>query len=98
MASRDGVSGLRAVDRRGTLPFFMSDKQLVLNTVQELPESATLEQIREEITLFVADQRGVADEEAAILAAIRRGEADVAAGRVVSTEEMRRRVVEWTSK
>ena len=54
----------------------MSDKQMALEALRQLPESVTLEQISEEI---------------AILAAIRRGVADADAGRVVSHEEVQRR-------
>jgi len=46
----------------------MSNKQLVLEAVSQLPEDSTFDRIKEEID---------------ILAAIRRGQEDVAAGRVL---------------
>ena len=58
----------------------MSTKEQVIELLRCLPEDATLEEISEEV---------------AILAAIRRGEADVAAGRVVSHEEVERRSAAW---
>ena len=61
----------------------MSDKQLVLDVVRELPESSTLEEITEELE---------------ILAAIREGKRDIAAGRFHTIDEMRKQVAEWTSK
>jgi len=61
----------------------MSDKQLVIEAIRDLPESMSLEKISEEI---------------AILAAIKRGEADADNGRVVTSAEMRKRVASWTSK
>jgi predicted transcriptional regulator len=61
----------------------MSAKELVIEAVQSLPDESTFEVILEEI---------------AILAAIRRGESDVEAGRVVSHEEVKRRVAKWLSK
>ena len=60
-----------------------SEKAVALDALQRMPDSATLEEICNEL---------------AILAAIRRGEADIAAGRVVSHEEVKRRAVAWTSK
>ena len=59
-----------------------SEKAVALDALQRMPETATLEDICEEL---------------AILTAIRRGEADIAAGRVVSHEEVERRSAEWTS-
>ena len=61
----------------------MSDKQLVIDTVQKLSETATLDEISERV---------------AILAAIRRGEHAAAEGRIVTQEEIRRRSETWTSK
>ena len=54
----------------------LSEKQIALETLLHMPESITLEEISEEL---------------AILAAIRSGEADADAGRVVSHEEVVRR-------
>lgn len=61
----------------------MSGKQLVLDALQRMPESATLEEISEEI---------------AILAAIRRAEEDIKAGRVFTHEEVKQRSAAWTTK
>lgn len=61
----------------------MSDKQLVIDAVQRMSETATLQEISEGV---------------AILAAIRRGEAAADAGRVVPHDEVRRRSEAWTSK
>lgn len=61
----------------------MSDKQLVIDAVQRMSETATLEEISEGV---------------AILAAIRRGEAAADAGRVVPHDEVRRRSEAWTLK
>ena len=61
----------------------MSDKQAVLEAVSRLPDSATLPEINEEL---------------ATLEAIRRGAKAAAEGRVKSHEEVKRLIVEWTSK
>ena len=61
----------------------MSNKELVIEVLRGLPEEVTLEEISEEI---------------AILATIRRGEADVAAGRVFSQDEVKERSATWISK
>lgn len=61
----------------------LSEKQVALEALLQMPESATLQDISEEM---------------AILAAIRRGEADADAGRVLTHEEVRRRSAVWTSK
>ena len=61
----------------------MSDKQRVIEAVQRMPESATLDEISEAV---------------AILAAIRRGEAAADAGKVVPHDEVRRRSAAWTSQ
>jgi len=58
----------------------MSDKQRVIEAVQRMSETATLEEIYEAV---------------AILAAIRRGETAADAGQVVPHEEVRRRSVAW---
>jgi predicted transcriptional regulator len=55
----------------------MSAKELVLERVRELPDNLTLEEILEEL---------------AILAGIRQGEQAADEGRVISHEEMKRRV------
>ena len=61
----------------------LSEKQLALDALLRMPESATLRQISEEM---------------AILAAIRKAEAAADAGRVVPHEEVVRRSAAWTSK
>ena len=61
----------------------MSGKQVVLDALQRMPETATLEEISEEI---------------AILAAIRRGQEAADAGRLVSHEEVSQRSAAWTTK
>ena len=61
----------------------MSDKEVVIETVQKLPASATMEDISEEV---------------AILAAIRRGEVAADAGQIISHEEVKKRFASWTTK
>jgi predicted transcriptional regulator len=61
----------------------MSAKELVLATVQNLPDDATLRQISERI---------------AILAALQEGMDDIEAGRVISQEEVERKLESWLSK
>ncbi|HKI33989.1 MAG TPA: hypothetical protein VKA46_19205 [Gemmataceae bacterium] len=61
----------------------LTEKQLAWEALRQMPESATLQQISDEM---------------AILAAIRRGEADADAGCVHSHEEVVRRSAAWTSK
>ena len=58
----------------------MSAKQLVIKTVRALPEDSTIAQIAEEI---------------AILAAIDRGERDIAAGRVIPHDVVVKRARTW---
>jgi predicted transcriptional regulator len=60
-----------------------TDMQVALNALRRMPESATLEEISEEI---------------AILAAIRRGEAAADAGRILTHEEVKQRSALWTGK
>jgi predicted transcriptional regulator len=60
-----------------------TDKQIAFNALQRMPESATLEQISEEL---------------AILAAIRRGEAAADAGRTLTHEEVKQRSASWIGK
>ncbi len=61
----------------------MSDKQLVVEALERMPESATLDEISEEV---------------AILAAIRRGQAAADTGQVVPQSEVRKRSAQWTLK
>jgi len=61
----------------------MNDKETVLHVLRELPDSATLEEIREEL---------------ATLAAIRQGVTAADEGRVKSHEEVKSLLVKWTSE
>jgi hypothetical protein len=61
----------------------LTDKQIALEALGRMPETATLEEISEQM---------------AILAGIRRGERDADEGRVVSHEEAKRRSLAWTGK
>jgi len=61
----------------------VSDKDLAIQTIQRMAQEASLQEISEEL---------------AILAAIRRGEAAVDAGRVISHDEIKRRSAAWTTK
>ncbi len=61
----------------------MSDKEVAIETLRQLPEAATLEQISEEI---------------AILSAIRKGERAGDAGRVIPHEVVRQKISSWISK
>ena len=60
-----------------------TDKQIAFNALQRMPESATLEEISEEL---------------AILAAIRRGEAAAAEGRILTHAEVKQRSASRTGK
>ena len=60
----------------------MTDKQAVLDALQRLPESATLDEIAEELR---------------IMAAIRRGRADIAAGRTKTHEEAEELMESWAT-
>ena len=61
----------------------MSDKQTVLEVVRSMPETATLDEISDEV---------------AALAAIRRGVKAADEGRVKSHEEVKNLIVAWTSR
>ena len=60
----------------------MTDKQAVLDALQRLPETATLEEITEELR---------------IMASVRRGRADIAAGSVKTQEEAERVLGSWAT-
>lgn len=60
----------------------MTDKQAVIDALQRLPENASLEEIAEELR---------------IMAAIRRGRADVAAGRTKTHEEAEQMLESWAT-
>lgn len=60
----------------------MTDKQAVLDALQRLPENASLEEIAEELR---------------IMAAVRRGRADVAAGRTKTHREVEDLLESWAT-
>ena len=60
----------------------MTDKQAVIDALQRLPENASLDEITEELR---------------IMAAIRRGRADVAAGNTKAHREVEELVESWAS-
>ena len=60
----------------------MTDKEAVLDALQRLPENASLEEITEELH---------------IMAAVRRGRADVKAGRAKTLEEVRGLLRSWAT-
>jgi predicted transcriptional regulator len=60
----------------------MTDKQAVLDALQRLPETSSLEEITEELR---------------IMASVRRGRADIAAGRIKTQEEAERLLESWAT-
>ena len=60
----------------------MTDKQAVLDALQRLPENASLEEISEELR---------------IMASIRRGRADIEAGRTKTQEEVEHSLESWAT-
>ncbi|MFZ0963678.1 MAG: hypothetical protein WAO35_22670 [Terriglobia bacterium] len=60
----------------------MTDKQAVFDALQRLPEDVSLEEIGEELR---------------IMAAIRRGRADIAAGRTKTQEEAEHLLESWAT-
>jgi predicted transcriptional regulator len=62
--------------------FAMTDKQAVMDALQRLPEKASLDEITEELHL---------------MAAVRRGRADIAAGRTKSHAEAEQLLDSWGS-
>ena len=60
----------------------MTDKQAVLDALQRLPENASLEEIADELK---------------IMAAIRKGRADVTAARTKTQDQARQLVDSWAS-
>jgi predicted transcriptional regulator len=61
----------------------MSNKEAAIEALRELPEEASFEDIIEHL---------------ATLAAIRRGEQDADAGRVIPHDEVKKRIASWISK
>jgi predicted transcriptional regulator len=62
---------------------FMSDKQLVLDSIERLPEDANLDAIAERVEF---------------LAAIRKGLGQIEHGETVPHEEVKRQLATWLSK
>ena len=60
----------------------MTDKQAVLDALQRLPETASLDEITEELR---------------IMASVRRGRADIAAGHTKPQEEAERLLESWAT-
>jgi predicted transcriptional regulator len=60
----------------------MTDKQAVIDALQRLPADATLEEISEELR---------------IMASIRRGRADISAGRTKTQQEAERLLESWAT-
>lgn len=60
----------------------MTDKQAVMDALQRLPENASLEEITEELR---------------IMAAVRRGRAEVEAGQTRTQEEVRDLLQSWAT-
>jgi len=63
--------------------YFMTDKQLALETISKLPDDISIGEIAEDVE---------------ILAAIRQGEADIAEGRFKTHEEVEKMLASWTTK
>jgi len=61
----------------------MTDKEMVINTLSRLPDSASLSEIQEEIKL---------------LEALKEAEEDILAGRVRSHSEVKEEFQKWTTK
>ena len=61
----------------------MTNKQLAVKAIRQLPDEATMAEIVERIE---------------ILAAIQEGEEDIEAGRFITVEELKRQVAQWLSK
>ncbi len=60
-----------------------TDKQMAVEALNRMPETATLEEISERF---------------AILAGLRRGQSEVDEGRVITQEEAKRRSAAWIGK
>jgi hypothetical protein len=61
----------------------MTNKELVIQAMDDLPDGASMDEIIDRIET---------------LAAIREGQADMEAGRFISNEEMKRRTAKWLSE
>jgi predicted transcriptional regulator len=60
----------------------MSDKRVVLEAIRRMPDTANLDDIRNEL---------------ALLASLRRAEEDIKAGRFIPHAEVVKRSAQWTS-
>jgi predicted transcriptional regulator len=60
----------------------MNDEQLVIDTLARLPETASLDEIQEELKL---------------IAGLKKGEKDIQDGNVVSHDEVKNMLDTWTS-
>ena len=76
---------LRSIDAPGQHTDYtcMSDKTMVLEAIQKLPEEATLRQIRERIEFLAAVQEGLAE---------------IKAGNTVSLDEVERKIERWATR
>jgi predicted transcriptional regulator len=61
----------------------MSNKEIVIEAIRQLPEQVSFEEIAEEI---------------AVLAAIQKGERDADAGRTIPHDDVKKRLRSWISK
>jgi predicted transcriptional regulator len=61
----------------------MTDKQAVIDALQRLPENASLDEITQELQL---------------MAAVRRGRMDIAAGRVKTHQKVKESLASWASE
>ena len=60
----------------------MSNKEIVIEAIRQMPEFVSFDEIAEEV---------------AILAAIQKGERDADSGRTVSHDEVKKRLAAWLS-
>jgi predicted transcriptional regulator len=60
----------------------MTDKQAVIDALQRLPENASLDEITQELQL---------------MASVRRGRMDIAAGRTKTHQEVRESLTSWAA-
>ena len=67
----------------GVMFFVMSDKQLVLDSIERLPENASLDVIAERVEF---------------LAAVRKGLDQIERGQTIPHDEVKRQLASWLSK
>jgi predicted transcriptional regulator len=58
----------------------MSNKEIAIQAIRQLPERASFEEIAEEVT---------------VLAAIQKGERDADAGRIIPHDDVKKRLESW---